>query len=181
MKTIAVYALFAMALHVNCTAQQKSPISASISTPTPVIKSGTEVKVHVTITNNSDHTVRLYRALGPDGQAEAANQVDVYNDAGKKLSRIDGRAIQIQGQTHYLPKKWVSRTTVLVEPGQSCDDFLILSNLFDLSKPGKYTVSLRHEMRADDSDPNVNLIYATSNTITITVLPADETQPNEPK
>lgn len=169
MKSIAAFALLAVALQISCTAQQESPIAASISTPTPTIKSGAELKVYVAITNTSDYTVRIYKALGPDGQAEAANHIDVYDAGGKQLSRIDGPAIQMNGQTRHLPKRWISRTTDEVKPGESSKDFLILSNLFDLSKPGKYTVTLRHEMRSDDSDPNLKLVYATSNTIAITV------------
>jgi hypothetical protein len=169
MKQIAVFALMALALQSICIAQQEPPITVSITTPTPVTKSGTEVRVNVTVTNNSDHSIRLYKALGPDGQAEAANQVDVYDATGKKLLRIDGRAIQMQGQTHYLPKQWISRKTVPLEPGQSCDDFLIMSNLFNLSNPGKYTVTVRHEMRTYSSDSGDKLIDVPSNTITITV------------
>jgi len=169
MKSIAVYALLALALQTICIAQQESPITASITTPTPTIKSGTELKVYVTIANTSDHTVRLYKALGPDGQAEAANHIDVLDADGKKLPRIDGPAIQMNGRINHLPKRWISRTTIAVEPGKSSEDFLIVSNLFDLSKPGKYAVTVRHEMRADDSNPDIKLIYAKSNTITITV------------
>jgi hypothetical protein len=75
----------------------------------------------------------------------------------------------MNGRINHLPKRWISRTTIAVEPGKSSEDFLIVSNLFDLSKPGKYAVTVRHEMRADDSNPDIKLIYAKSNTITITV------------
>jgi hypothetical protein len=173
MRSIALFALFAAALPAICTAEQPVPITVSIVTPTPVTKSGAEVRIGVTVANTSDHAVKLYKALGPDGQAEEANHVDAYDADGKALSRIDGRAVQVHGETHHLPKQWIGRTTVFVEPGKTADDFLILSNLFDLSKPGKYTVTVRQEKRADDSDPDVKLIYATSNKVAITVLPAD--------
>jgi hypothetical protein len=169
MKSIAVIALLSVALPTICLAQKTSPITASITTPTPVTKCGADVRVDVTVTNDSDHIVRLYKALGPDGQAEAANHVDVFDAEGKALSRIDGRTIQLQEEVHHSPKQWISRKTVPVEPGKSLNDFLILSNLFDLSKPGKYSVTVRHEMRSDGSDPDHKLIYATSNTITITI------------
>jgi hypothetical protein len=159
----------AAALQTTCTAQQPPPITASITTPTPVTKSGTEIRINVTVANASDHTVKLYKALGSDGQAEAANQVDVYDADGKKLSRIDGPVVQIKGQTRHLPKRWISRTTVLVAPGQSCNDYLILSDLFDLKKPGIYTVTIRHEMRVLDSNSEDQLIDVSSNTITVTV------------
>lgn len=174
MKAIAVFVLLTAALPAIAVAQQRSPITVSIMTPTPVTKSGTDVRVNITVTNTSGHAVKLYKALGPDGQAEAANQVDVYDGEGKKLPRVDGRTMHVRGETYHLPKQWISRKKILVETGQSSDDFLVLSNLFDISKPGEYAVSVRQEMRTDDSDPDVKLIYATSNRITVTVLPADD-------
>ena len=169
MRSIKAFAILAVALQPICLAQQKSPISVSIVTPTPITQSGTDVRVNVTVTNVSDQPVKLYKAPGPDGQAEAANQVDVYDSDGKKLPRIDGPAIQMHGQTSHLPKRWISRTTVLVAPGQSCNDHLILSDLFDLKKPGTYTVTVRHEMRVHNSNSEDPLISVPSNTITVTL------------
>jgi len=166
---LAVFALSTAGLQTICVAQQETPITVSITTPTPVTKIGAEVRINVTVTNKSDHAVKLYKALGPDGQAEAANQIDVLDGNGNKLSRIDGRVVQMGGQSYHLPKQWISRTTVHVEPGQSNNDFLILSNLFDLNKPGQYAVTIRHEMRTSSPGTEDKLIDVPSNTITITV------------
>ena len=58
---------------------------------------------------------------------------------------------------------------IRLDPGQSNEDFLILNNLFDLSKPGKYTVTVGHGLRVDVPGSDPNLMNVPSNTITITV------------
>lgn len=151
-------ALLAVALQTGSIAQQKFPDAVTIATPAPVVASGAEIKLNVTVVNTSDQTIRVIKALGPDGQAEAVNHVEIYDAEGKKLSWIPSH------------QTWISRKTVSVEPGKSCDDFLILSNLFDLSKPGKYTVIVRHElMQPDALRPEDRRIYIPSNTLMITV------------
>jgi hypothetical protein len=168
MKSIAALAVLAAALQTVCFAQGKSPISVSITTPAPVAKIGEAIKVDVTVKNTSDRSVKLYKALGPDGQAEAANQIDVLDGDGKKLPRIDGLAVEVRGQIYHRQMP-MSRTMIRLDPGQSNEDFLILSSLFDLSKPGKYTVTVGHGLRVDVPGADPYLLNVPSNTITITV------------
>ncbi len=157
MKSIAALAVLAAALQTACIAQVKSPITVSITTPSQVAKIGEAIRVNVTVKNTSDHSVKLYKALGPDGQAEAANQIEVLDVDGKKLPRIDGLAVQVRGQIYHRQMP-MSRTMIRLDPGQSNEDFLILNNLFDLSKPGKYRVTVGHGLRVDvpGSDPEFN-------------------------
>ncbi|MGA2834638.1 MAG: hypothetical protein ABSE55_16340 [Terracidiphilus sp.] len=168
MRSMTALGLLAVALQTVCIAQVKSPITVSITTPTLVTKTGEAIRVNVTVTNTSDHSVKLYKALGPDGQAEVANQIDVLDADGKKLSRIDGLAVQVRRQIYHRQMP-MSRTMIRLDPGQSNEDFLILNNLFDLSKPGKYTVTVGHGLRVDVPGSDPNLMNVPSNTITITV------------
>ena len=172
MRSVVIAALIAVIFTTAGAAQQGSPIKVSIASSAPESRSGAEVRINVTVENVSGGTVELYKALGPDGQAEAANEIDVYDSDGKALSRIDGRAIKLHGETRHLPKQWISRKTVPLEPGRSADDFLVLSNLFDLSKPGHYTVKVRQAMRIYNPPTEDRMIEEPSNTITITVLPS---------
>ena len=102
MRSMTALGLLAVALQTVCIAQVKSPITVSITTPTLVTKTGEAIRVNVTVTNTSDHSVKLYKALGPDGQAEVANQIDVLDADGKKLSRIDGLAVQVRRQIYIV-------------------------------------------------------------------------------
>jgi hypothetical protein len=165
---MAALGLLAVALQTVCIAQVKSPITVSITTPSQVAKIGEAIRVNITVKNTSDHSVKLYKALGPDGQAEAANQIEVLDADGKKLPRIDGPAVQVRGQIYHRQMP-MSRTMIRLDPGQSSEDFLILSNLFDLSKPGKYTVTVGHGLRVDVPGADPYLMNVPSNTITVTL------------
>jgi hypothetical protein len=177
MRSIAIAALIAATFPTMGATQQASPIRVSIASSAPETRSGAEIRINVKVENVSGTAVELYKALGPDGQAEAANDIDVYDSDGKALFRIDGRAIKVHGETRHLPKAWISRKTVPVEPGKSAEDFLVLSNLFDMTKPGHYTVKVRQELRIYNPPSEDRMIEEPSNTITITVLPADDRPP----
>jgi hypothetical protein len=157
MKSIAVFALLAAALQSVCIAQLNPPVTVTITTPTPVTKSGAEIRIDVTVVNTSDNTIKIVKAPGPDGHADAANQVEVYDAEGNKIPLAHRQM-------------WISRKTVPVEPGKSYVDYLTLSKLFDLSKPGKYTVTVRHElMQLDEPRPEDRRMLIPSNPLTVTV------------
>ncbi len=151
-------------------AQNKTPITVLIQCPQSELKSGSEVKLLITVTNTSDQDVDLYKTPGPDGQAEDVNKIEVRDESGRALPRADVQTVRIGGKLRTFPKKIIkSRAGVILKPGESLKDFAILSNLFDLSKPGKYTVTAQNERRSVDSSHELNLVYVKSNTITITV------------
>jgi hypothetical protein len=169
--SFVIVSIIAMAGFGKAIAEDAVPVSVSIQSPVSEVKAGSEVKLIITVTNTSDHDVMLYKATGQDGQAEAVNKIDVRDESGALQPRIDGQMVEIGGAKHIVPKRWMSRQGIRLKAGEKLEDFTRLSNLFDLSKPGKYAVTVRHEMRADSSGPDLKLIYATSNTITIRVVP----------
>ena len=64
-----------------------------------------------------------------------------------------------------IPKSWFKRNGVVLRPNQELRDFLLLSSLFDLSKPGTYTVSARADIdiAAPHSGSEIKWITARSN------------------
>jgi hypothetical protein len=162
--------LFAMSCAMLSAAEDKAPVTVLIQCKQTVVKSGSEVKLLVTVTNTSDQDLDLYKTPGPDGQAENVNKVEVRDESGNILPRADVQTVNIGGKLRTFPKKIaISRAGVTLKPGESLEDFTILGNLFDLSKPGKYAVTVQNERRSGDSGHELKLIYVKSNTITITV------------
>ncbi len=84
--------------------------------------------------NTSDQAIAILKALGFDGQAEFVNHPQVFDAKGEPVAWIAGRHSAI------------SRKTIPLEPGKSEDDFMILSKLYDMTKPGVYKVVVRHEL-----------------------------------
>jgi len=159
---------------MNGVAETKDAVSVSIQCSQSEVKSGAEVKLVITVTSTSDHDVNLYKTPGPDGQAEDVNRIEVRDGSGNLLPRAGVQTVEIGGTLRTLPKKIrVSRKGVILKPGENLTDFTILTNLFNLSKPGIYTVTVQNGRRPEDGGSNLKLIYVKSNAITIAVLPAD--------
>jgi hypothetical protein len=141
----------------------------TISLPVPVVKAGSDVRVNVALRNIADHSVNLtfaprvfngaagdvhlYRAIVTDGKGNPA----AYTAFGKKIWGEDA-----------APGALLDGSMILVQPlnpGEEGKHFLMIGKLYDLSKPGKYTIQVT---RLDLEDTRIPL---KSNTITVTVEP----------
>jgi len=136
--------------------QARPPVSVSITTPTPVAKTGAAIRVDIIVTNASDRAVPLFETT--DGHAEASNTVEVFDAEGKQLPWT-GRRLRS-----------ISRKMPAVEAGKSVEDFIVLTNDFDLTSPGKYTVIVKHEMLDPEATrPEDRRYFINSNPLSITV------------
>lgn len=155
MRPIAVLALMTVLQSISI-AQQRFPASVAISTPTPIARSGTEIRLNVSVEDKSDHVLRILKS--PDGHAEAVNRVEVFNSDGARLPLTNGI------------RHWLSIKSTSLAPGESYDSFLILSELFDLRKPGTYSVTVRHELlQLDAPKQEDRKLFVPSNSLEITV------------
>jgi hypothetical protein len=158
MKTMVRALAFALAcVHLPQVSISQSVPGAKviISTPNSVMKTGAEIRVDVKIVNNSEGIIRAIKAVGPDGQAEASNEFTVFNEKGVRVA-------------YHGPEQWLGRITVRLKPGESSNDFVILSKIFDLRKPGKYRVSDMWEVMVPEGE-GLKGATVPSNEIFITV------------
>ncbi len=167
--SLLLNSLIVIAVVAHSRGEETSPVAVKIECPSPQVRSGAEVKLVITVVNTSDRAVSVYRAAGPDGQAEAVNKIVVRDSSGNSVGRIDGQTVSIGGTRHKIPPTWLSRKGVILKPGEQMVDFALLNKLFDMGKPGTYTVTVQNEMRADDPGPEVKFIDTASNTVEITV------------
>ena len=157
-RSVVALTLLASCLQISALAQQRVPITVTISTPTPVAKSGTEIRIDVSVKNTSDQTIPILKALGFDGQTEFVNHPHVFDAKGEPVAWIAGR------------HSGLSRKTITVEPGKSEDDFMILSKLYDMTKPGAYKVVVQHELEHFGvHHPDERFQFVRSNELQITV------------
>lgn len=159
---ISAIALFSLA---HCLGQ-KPPVTLKIELAGSSFTKGTPIKLDVVVKNISKEELNVWKASPQvDGEAEAYVYVEVRDPAGKALSRIDGVTIVKNGKSYMRPKAWITRKGISVAPGKALHDFLLLSNLFDLSEPGSYIVSATMEDVWPDSGPEMKLWDADSNQI----------------
>jgi len=136
---------------------QSVPVNVLITTPESTVRTGATVRINVSITNVTAHTIEIEAPQGRSGSAQETNYVTVYDEDGKKLPvRIDSIRLGTRG--------------VMLGSGKSFEDFFMLSDLADLKRPGTYKVQVRHEFWHDN--PAINKSTRTlipSNILTITV------------
>ena len=121
------------------------------------VKSGNAIWVDVTVENKSDHDLLVYRELvgAEDDQGGYVYYVDVRDDKGGKPQ-----------PTKFLEKKSGigSGGYIDLKYGKTLTDRVNVCKLFDLSRPGKYSIQI---YRKDTTDGTT----LTANTITVTVTP----------
>jgi hypothetical protein len=146
--------------------QPKQPaFSITINAP-DVISAGSEPKLSIVLKNTSDHEIMLGRSVQPD-QGELHHDVEVRDDKGDLAPeteyhrKIKGRLPTIPGKAP-PPPNVSSVIFIPMKPGETRKDDLTLSKLYDLGKPGKYTIQLS---RFDEDTKAV----VKSNTITVNV------------
>ena len=155
MKKIFTASLVVLSLiiaHVGIAQSQKPisksfPYSVTISSDPHAVKSGSKISLDVAFKNISD------RQFHEPGEIQSLKfEVVVSRVAGDPVAQTDrGRAWNQGG--------WVSSGPLFpMEPGATVHRQLVVSDLYDMTRPGKYLIRLQ---RTD----------LTSNTITVTVEP----------
>lgn len=112
------------------------PFSFSIASADE-IKAGSQVIVHITTTNTSDSTVGLE-------VMEVSPYIAIVRGADGILSpeTAQGRKIKEKQKNHLDPNFTGGRQSVHLEPGKSITEECTVSDLYDMSQPGRYTIQL---------------------------------------
>lgn len=139
-----------------------APYSLAIKARQNVVKVGSEVRVKISLTNTSNHEIVVSREKG-NALGELDYKVDVRDETGG-LARKTKYLRAIQGENTGETTVTVSSPGLFsVQPGKSLEEEdVVVSNLYDLSKPGKYAIQVE---RTDETSKTA----VKSNTITITV------------
>lgn len=135
----------------------KAPFTLTISTDKPTVVAGSHVFIKITQTNTSDRSIGC--AAGDSNGFQIAFRYEVLDEAGK--------SVKIPGEHHEL-RGFSWRGPCNLAPGESTSRDSQITALYDLSKPGKYTVQVSSQASSDEKDGVIK-----SNVITITVLPAE--------
>jgi len=169
----------------------QSTFSISISSADSIFEAGSEVKIRLVFKNTSDHEIPYVRGLGtgvePRGEIFTDIEVRKLNgdlmpetryqrllrgkdDLGTKAATLERPAPDQPGSRAPEPRPRLTGSYVgyLLEPGESREEDLIVSNLYDLSQPGQYTITASRRLSDIATDPNSKLV-AKSNTLMITV------------
>lgn len=147
--------LFSIVCVMSAHTQQR-PLSITISAPQNVIKAGNGVWIEVTITNTSNREL-LVQERNPATDYE----IDVRDDRGAAVPETDhGPKLR---EAPMIPMN--SRNLgIHLQPNESTKENITLTDLYDLSHPGKYTMQVQRVL-PKELGPG----YVKSNVITITL------------
>jgi hypothetical protein len=128
----------------SAAAKTPAPISLRIATSVNPVKVGKPVKVVVTVKNETQEPIAI-----AGGTAEEIYKVDVRDNVGNPIPERDRIRIRTLGE-------------LKLDPGESHQDEIVLSHMYDMSRPGTYLVVVgrvsRYEPEAGTENVRSNLL-----------------------
>ena len=132
------------------TATEQPRYSLSIAARPDVVRSGEKIAIQIAMTNTSDTTIGMHRDM-----QDRNYMVDVFDTSGKAMRDTErGRQWKHDGGRRQV----ISGPMDRLRPGDTTTGELVISDLYDMSRPGKYSVQVRR-------------VAVKSNIVTITVTP----------
>ena len=158
---VLIYIIYLLVATVsgNASAATYRPFTITISSLEHSVRSGGEVRIHVVLTNVSDHVIWVDRSPSKT-QAEIHYNVRVRDVSGNDVKETKyghaARAHEVYGSEINQP----------VKPGEKLEEDTLIGKQSDISSPGEYRIQLT---RPASSDPKDGVIK--SNEIAITITP----------
>ena len=168
MPTYSKIAVIAIVLTGTCSAScQKAKFSLNLSTPQSSVKSGADIPVAITVKNVSDHELRLLVSSGETGIG-MDYWVTLLDGLGNPVPETPV-GICVHGKdtpaTPFLCGIMTfSRGFVLIPIGGEDKSTTHVNLIFDLTKPGNYTVQVQRLDKATN-------VMVKSNKLAFTVTP----------
>jgi len=139
----------------------QEPFSVTLQPPTGPVKAGSEVRVKATTTNTSDHAIRFARGFG---EQEFDFEIEVQDEQGQTPPLTEA----YRQMKEHPTSRWGSYSTYVLEPGKSFGDELVITKLYTITRPGKYTISVTRGQRPMWQTPGKSGVRSSSITVTIT-------------
>jgi hypothetical protein len=150
--------------------QASQTVHISIAPSPSTVHLGEEVTLSVTLSNVSSQPLHLFTPSIAGGEIEGAVDISLQNAAGERVDRTDGRFVtDSAGKVIQLRKRYVSRKGMVIPPGESYSDQTILTKIFDLKRPGRYTVWVTARLREYGSSGEETQVEAESPKVTFDI------------
>ena len=168
MSTLSKTVLFALVCFGTSSVYgQKSDYSINISMPQSSVKFSADIPVAIMVKNVSDHELRMVFSSGETGIAMDFD-VTILDDSGNPVPETH-IGVCMHGKTP-LPKTFscglitISQAMIPIPIGGEHKSITHINQIFDLTKPGNYTVQVK---RLDKSTK----VMVKSNILAFTVTP----------
>lgn len=158
MRRLLSLLLVASTLALGAPSDKSSPFTIRISTDKSDVKAGSDIFIKIQLANTSNHTVDC--TMVPSNGSDSAYQYDVRDLSGNPAPKVRKDHPEISPPFHIWP--------CVLNPGESTAlNETLVSREYDMSRPGKYTISVSRFIEGDRKEAGV----VKSNVITVTVIP----------
>jgi hypothetical protein len=140
----------------------KQLFSLTIAEPKEPLKSGTELRLLVTVTNTSNRTISFITSPGPIPEDGLLYEIKVRDEQGHSAPP----SAYLRTRDTHIPMDYGSRLARALSPGESFVDQITVTRFYDLSQPGKYTIAVA---LAIPPRQNLGKGVIKSNSISITI------------
>jgi len=147
-----------------------TPFSITITTPKDAVEVGSQVTVAILVKNVSDRDISFSRSPAED-RGELFTEVEVQDADNNPLPGTEYYRL-VKGKKKDRPKEGAnfepmgfhgSVIQFTLKPGETLKDGVVVSKLFDLGQPGRYSIRVTKVDMATKTS-------VTSNTITVTMV-----------
>jgi len=129
--------------------------SLSSSTPREAVKTGSDLRLFIKLTNDTNHEITLFsRNTYCDYTLEVRDSNGQSAPETEQKRKLDCTANPVAGRL----------VIIKLKPGEHHEDLIFVNYLFDMSQPDKYTLQVEREIPKELGQGQVK-----SNTIGITV------------
>lgn len=140
----------------------KQLFSLTIAAPKEPLKAGAEFHLTVTVTNTSNSPISFVTSPGPIPDDGLLYEIHVRDQHGRSAPQSP----YVRNRDTHVPVHYGSRLARTLKPGESFVDQVIVTEFYDLSSPGEYSITVARSMPARQNLGNGSV---TSNAVTITV------------
>jgi hypothetical protein len=120
-------------------AGQMSTLVLSISSLPYFVANRQDIRVDIRATNVSGKSIGVVK-LGSEGDAELNHRIEVVRRDGKPITMTDyGLSVYGRGGNTIVRG---SEHLATLNPGQTLFDYVLLNQIYDMSKPGIYSVQI---------------------------------------
>lgn len=134
----------------------QQPFTIAISMDNPEVKAGSDIWIKIEMTNTSNHDIEC--SVAAVNGVDRRFQYSVSKPDGTPAKRIVSKHPELEGAG--------SVKLCTLEPGGTAKTESLISRLFDMTAPGKYSVRALRGVSDKESDGS-----AQSNTLVVTVTP----------
>jgi hypothetical protein len=159
MRTKVAYLFFIWLMIGASKVYAELPVQLAVSTLQDSPKAGSQIILKITLINNSDHDIKFTRVIGYR-QAEFNFAISV-RDRSNRLLPESKYATSLKSRQ--MP---FSEQIYTLKPDEQISEETAVSNLCDMTSPGKYLIKAAKTMSIEGKSVTVE-----SNPMTITVTP----------